>query len=321
MVGYEVPAYESPVAMMWVNGAEKRLPVGDMRQQSVATAVTWGPEKPIVAGYYPYNTGLNKLDHEAKLWHNGEIAQSLQGNFTGNTIANGIVANSTDVYVVGFHMVSGLSKAIYWKNAEPVYLTAVDNRSAFEAAYAIAVRGNDVIVGGSDGVVSTFATLWTNGVKQRLSNGLSVVSAVTATESGVYAAGYARGQNQSGVAATVWANGAEQQLTNAPPSKAFARSIRVASNRDVYVAGVEYVDFNDNNDQARLWKNGVPQPLEGAVAGSGAHAVEIVGNDVYVAGQIDNGGDRTIAALWVNGKLTRMSDGSKTVIVTGLAVR
>ena len=317
VVGDELTAAGLQLGKMWVNGVEKALPVGENGKGSLAMSVAWGTRQALVAGTYPYNGGLNKVDSDARLWYDGDVAQALATPFYGDHLAVAVTANDTGVYVAGNLMQGGVSKALYWKNAQPVYLTPdPENSSSAEATTGIAVVGSDVYVSGAEGLVGTVAVYWKNGLKFTLGTAVSRAQGIAVKGFDVYVAGFESDQNRP--FALVWKNGVRQWLRN-PANPALwseARAVQIGDRGDVYVVGREQtIPGNDNSWEARLWKNGVQQALEGSVAGSGASALSVVGSDVYVAGYVDA---RPVAiglhaALWVNGKLQRLTDGKTRV--------
>jgi hypothetical protein len=80
---------------------------------------------------------------------------------------------------------------------------------------------------------------------------------------------------------------------------------------DVYVVG------NENN-QAKVWKNGVGTVLPG---GQDATGIAVVGTDVHICGTVlDPTTFNRKAVYWKNGVPTVLSDGSQEIIPMGIAV-
>ena len=181
------------------------------------------------------------------------------------------------------------------------------------------------------GIENGVATLWKNGVAQRLSDGMSVANSVYVSGKDVYVAGYEHNAQGNNVA-TLWKNGLAQNIDDGS-YMAKANSVFVSGD-DVYVAssgglwknGVPQRLSDSHNNEARsvfvsgsdvyvvssggLWKNGVIQRLNGWKANS----VFVSGEDVYVVGQ----GYNSDAALWKNGVAQRLGDGvANSVFVSG----
>ena len=135
---------------------------------------------------------------------------------------------------------------------------------------------------------------------------------------GVYVVGtlYKRGHN----VVVVWENGVPKQLTD-KKGYALAEAVSVCGG-DVYVVGNVY-DADRRHSKATVWKNGVPQVLEtGEAASSRATAMVVSNGDVYVTGYVYQytGHPKVIAAIWKNGALTRLTDGSVGAIAEAVAV-
>ena len=323
VVGYalgNVPG--SPqLGRLWVQGAEKALPVG-ASGQSVASSVAFVGSAPVVAGHYPFHTGPLGAYHEAKLWHQGETAQFLPVTATGSHVAQAIQATAGDVHVAGTREGS-YHKAVYWKNGEVRYLNPVDD-TTYEGASGLGVSDEGVVYisgydFGSAQSVGFNPVIWRNGVKTKLSSSVGSATGVAVRSLDVHVSGYLRFADGTADSAVLWKNGALQRLGDGS-SSSLARAVVTGGLDDVYAVGADHVQTS--SVRAVLWKNGVEQALEGAGAGSEAYAVKVVGSDVYVAGHVGaSGGGKQAAALWVNGKLQRLSDGSLMTWATGLAVQ
>lgn len=159
-----------------------------------------------------------------------------------------------------------------------------------------------------------YATVWKNGVAQRLgdASGNSIATAVALRGDDVLAVGCGP------LGPTLWTNGVAEALGTST-ADGCAEDVAV-SGGDVYVAGWEGV-------HAMLWKNGVGEPLAGD-GSRDARAVTLAGPDVYVAGW---GMETTllpgnvsfstqVAKLWKNGAPTTLSDGLSPAIADGVAV-
>lgn len=136
----------------------------------------------------------------------------------------------------------------------------------------------------------------------------------------VYVVGtlYKRGHN----VVVVWENGVPKQLTD-KKGYALAEAVSVCGD-DVYVAGNVY-DADRRHCKATVWKNGAAQVLEtGEAENAYATSMVVSDGDVYVAGYVfpDRGsvGPKSMAAVWKNGVLTRLTDGSTIAHAEAVAV-
>ena len=134
---------------------------------------------------------------------------------------------------------------------------------------------------------------------------------------GVYVAGTL---TLDGDVAIVWENGVPRPLTDRK-GNASAKAVFVYG-EDVYVAGEVYAAARGCWD-AVVWKNGVPQVQEASETGNAQVTAMVVSNgDVYVTGYVYQytGHPKVIAAIWKNGALTRLTDGSVGAIAEAVAV-
>jgi hypothetical protein len=67
--------------------------------------------------------------------------------------------------------------------------------------------------------------------------------------------------------------------------------------------------FQASNEITKLWKNGEEQNLTDGTFRAGAYSVFVSGNDVYVAGYINNASYRRVAKLWKNGEPQTITGG------------
>jgi hypothetical protein len=186
----------------------------------------------------------------------------------------------------------------------------------------------DVYVAGSErnAQENGVATLWKNGVAQRLSDGGSYATAASVFVSGkdVYVAGYDndvylaetdRGA-EKGVA-MLWKNGVAQRLGETGSK---ANSVFVSDN-DVYVAGQEINE--QDKTVATLWTNGRARHLSNGKSWASSVFVSGQDQDVYVAGieysEATEGAQ--YAKLWKNGVAQRLDEGlsssTSSVFVSG----
>jgi hypothetical protein len=136
--------------------------------------------------------------------------------------------------------------------------------------------------------------------------------------SGLYITGYVY-LKDSIFAATAWKDGATFSL---PAKNSIARAI-TTSGTDVYIAGT-------SNKDALYWKNGIASVLFDKPANSQADVtgIAVVGNDVYVSGDIVSPGSSVKAAYWKNGVLNYLpatptsysGTGANSIMVSGTDV-
>jgi hypothetical protein len=145
----------------------------------------------------------------------------------------------------------------------------------------------NVYVGGDDG--TDRATVWENNTPTPLSTGSGTIfSVVVDKESDVYAAGI---ENVSGyLVAKLWKNNVEEYAISGTSSNAWAHSVAMSDDGDVYMAG-------DVDGVGKVWKNGVAEPKY--IEAISLRSVFISGNDVYAAGVKADG----TAGVWKNGEL------------------
>jgi hypothetical protein len=158
------------------------------------------------------------------------------------------------------------------------------------------------------------ATLWKNGVAQRLGDDSdSAAMSVCVSGKDVYTAGYVWLNNHRGPDghcghATFWKNGAAQRLGN---GFSYAQSVCV-SGGDVYIAGTE--DTQYGWARATLWKNGAASRVSGQARDplgaftSHATSLFVSGDDVYVTGCEDYGEADFFDLVWKNGAPLRLGN-------------
>ena len=230
-----------------------------------------------------------------------------------------------DIYVAGYEWNNNSrSVAKVWKNGTLLYTLTNGNYDA--QANAIAISGNDVYVAGyesnnNSSSSKNIAKVWKNDkLLYTLTDGSSSAKALGIAVSGndVYVTGYDRG----GAGARVWKNGA---LLYAPTGSDgswgnWATSIAI-SNNNVYVT----VDsWTYSGTVTKVWKNGTPLfTLTNGDCEAQTNSITISGNDIYVAGYENIGGNGSVTAakVWKNGTLLHTLSSSrasaKSIAVSG----
>lgn len=245
-----------------------------------------------VNGSDVYTTGYeNDGVWKWKVWKNGSV---LYTYFDGEpTDGHAIAVSGGDVYTAGhfFSPVAYKHYAVAFKNNQPLYLLTDGNQQA--EATGIAVSGNDVYVAGYYG---TETRLWKNGVMETLNNASGYLGvAVTIKGTDVYVLGYSYSLP---LKIRMWKNGVPTDIASGS-GDAWGKSIAVADNNDVYIAGYEVLN---GKAAARLWKNGTATTLNDGTKYAFANAVTVKGSNVYVAGiERDANNNHEYTRVWKNG--------------------
>jgi hypothetical protein len=202
-----------------------------------------------------------------------------------------------DVYASGYTEnivnASRFISAVLWKNGKLQLLSDVKSSAAhlyvsdghvYAAGYEENERGINV------------ATVWKDGLPQRLSDGSTDATPYSIFVSGgdVYVVGLVDDIRPGFVIPTLWKNGVAQEFGDL----LVPRSVFVSGN-DVYIAGT---DPRGTKPIATLWKNGVARTLSNNW--TEALSVFVSGNDVCVVGnEIIDPDDISsrYATLWING--------------------
>ncbi len=190
--------------------------------------------------------------------------------------------------------------ACYWKNGQ---LVKVDPTTGTSKANAITVVGNDVYMAGNTSVnsSSTVATWWKNGKPNYIAEAFDLYG-IALKGSDVFVVG---STFKNGIyTATIWKNGVPTYLTTGRSS---ATGIAINGD-DVYVTG--FITEEIIGSTACYWKNGIQTLLETKKPApqSQTYAIQIVDNDVYIAGMVG-----VTAVYWKNNEkveLQKMSDPS-----------
>ncbi|MDR2875815.1 MAG: hypothetical protein LBV44_07815 [Methylobacillus sp.] len=222
--------------VLWKNGVTQKL--GDGKEIGHASSV-------YVSGSNVYVAGT--LGFDVVLWKNGAI-QKLPMGFGGD--AHFVYASGSDVYVLGHNMDNRVT-GVTWKNG----VAQIWNRGSSVAS--VYVSGDDVYFAGSVNMRSgakniSVATLWKNGVAQKLSDEShwAIAKYVYVSGNDVYVAGTEYIAPDTAVA-TLWKNGVAQKLTSG--SRDESAEIVYTSGDDVYVAGFR---GRDGYKDVMFWKNG-----------------------------------------------------------------
>lgn len=228
-----------------------------------------------------------------------------------------------NIYVAGYEFDNGNVFAKYWKNGISIPLSEGSNRGR---VLSITVSGSDVYMAGFEDIIAhvkVVAKYWKNGRSVILSDSSNRAYATCIAVSGadVYVAGYqfirkdVAGEDV--FVAKYWKNGTPVILSDTSKT-AVALSIFV-SGSDVYVAGSESIGKKDPNgfylSVAKYWRNGTSVILSPAATFTAAQSIIVVGNDVYVSGNV-----YTAATYWKNGNSFTLSNNSIGASGSSIAV-
>ena len=165
------------------------------------------------------------------------------------------------------------------------------------------------------------AAYWKNGTLVNLepAGTASASGGIAVRGNDVYVVGYII-ENDGSTRAVYWKNGVRHPLNYgcAASFGSFALDIALDGN-DVYIVG-DYT-VTGQKSQAILWKNGEPHNLSYNQFGAGAHAVKVMGHDVYVSGY--SALDNTvfyIATYWKNGFAHRLENNTGFSFTSGMTV-
>jgi hypothetical protein len=240
IAGYEYNFEGNPIAKYWKNGIETIL----SNNWSLATSITISGLDVYVAGYERIGDGTKTI---AKCWKNAIAFDLTDG--TSYDFTSSIKVINNDVYITGGQN-NGNLIAKYWKNGDPVILSAETSTSAY--ANSIDVVGNDIYIAGKEANSSLIpiAKYWKNGTSINLTTGDNYASAnsITISNGDVYVAGYE--SNSDGTnAVKYWKNGMGINLPSTSLTD-LATSIKVIFG-NIYVTG----------EEGAYWKNGVQTKL------------------------------------------------------------
>ena len=249
-----------------------------------------------------------------------------------------VTPDPKNIYVSGYvdPTNSGQTRATYWKNGQPNYLSESTVVSKSKGIY-VADNGDVYVCGyiqNSNFILN--ACYWKNGVLTNLGSATVSSSAekIVVNGSDIYVIG--EETNSSAIElAVLWKNGVKTTLSTI---ESYTRDL-VVSGADVYVGGAQKnasgilvakiwknnvastitngtttaavfgLKVGGEGDYAKLWKNGNASYLSLGVNYAMGSKVDVVGSDVYVAGYEYNSGGFSIAKIWKNGDATSLSDG------------
>jgi hypothetical protein len=220
-------------------------------------------------------------DDTLKLLHTNNQTQSY-------AIPGQIITSGQDIYIAGG---SENNKAVYYKNFVKTTLAQY-----YSYASSIAVANGSVYVAGfsmdnnGTNYGETYVTFWKDGIRYTQYGANTQYNQVAFKNNDMYLLGFSNANSYGYGPMIFLKNNSPISLSNFN-----AQPKRIAFKNDTaYVVGNIY--FNSYEPHATLWKNGQEISLQSLVNFSEANAICIQGNDVYIAGVVDNS-----ATYWKNG--------------------
>lgn len=205
--------------------------------------------------------------------------------------------------------VSGRDVSGWWNNGRFTSNNLASTNSYY--GYGLAIEGNDIYMTGYENQPSTWRChVWKNGQHlYALGDTYSFGNAIGIQGSNVVVAGGAYQTSPRSFYAMLWTNQtASPGVLASGSGTTDATSVQVAGN-DIYVGG------NENNT-ARIWKNGISLPLSNA-NGCTLKAIYVRGTDVFAAGYTDG----TVLRYWKNGVPTDISiPAGSSAFIDGMTV-
>ncbi len=198
---------DKSIAVLWKNGVKTIISNDD--NYSRITDLVVSNNNVYVIGYETFQSYRDI----AFLWINGD-KKYLSESWTFS-VPYALAIKGNDIYVAGVYRDyndSWNKKAVYWKNDQIHILSTSENAEAND----IFLSGNDIYICGyneENGV--RVATLWKNGVAQKLSDGNtnSTADAVSLVGDDVYVAGYEEIKKNHPIP-VIWKNGVKQIISN-----------------------------------------------------------------------------------------------------------
>jgi hypothetical protein len=275
------------VPTVWINGEAKYLQItGTEITNQYVRDVAYSNGHYYAVGYENSNSGW-----VAKIWKDNKLKYSI-GESNKGFFTNSVTVENGDIYAAGSkadYIIERTFAALF-QNDEVTVLSTGD---ATGEAFAVALSGNDVYVGGYEG---NQARLWKNGNIIELPNSQNYrIKSIAVAGADVYALGECN--CWEGAKVRYWKNGITTDVSG-ESEIAFGYSLAL-SGTDVYIAGA---DFADNKWRAKVWKNGVGTVLTPAGIVGWARDVVVDGSTVYVAGeQLSSNTIFSYAMLWTDG--------------------
>ena len=285
-VGYEMNQQNIMVAKLWKNGVATALSDGKADAVAIEIALT-GTDVYIVG----YEMDKSSGNRKAKLWKNG-VARDPFGVYNTNSIsAHCITVSGSNLCILASQGAYRVPVFLLWQNGMINEVThgsgSINNlayvwkngtrtdisRGNVSQGRGIAVSNDDVYTVGSQTFGDKYcATLWRNGVAERLSYDPlynSMASSVVVSGNDIYVAGCLLDSNNYGGPIKVWKNGREISIANNFNANYLPFHIGLAVwGQDVYVAARD-------EGKAKIWKNGIPVNLTDGMFKADVYAVAV----------------------------------------------
>lgn len=255
----------------------------------------------------------------ATIWKNGvatTLNDGLDPSLNSTSIANQMVINGNDTYVVGLRANrTSTNYGTIWKNGIPSYL---ESNGKLCHANTITVSNNNIYVGGEiDGI----ATIWKNGIPESIIMSppapfFSTIEAISISNNNVYS--IIRFDKPNGFFNTIDSkskilkNGVVFDFTNGTTYESINALYTV--NNDVYVAG--YLPINGSHPKAVLWKNGVLKTLSDGTEETFINGICVINNDCYVGGATAIYDNNTTFPIRIGYKATIWKNGVPSYLVS-----
>jgi len=243
----------------------------------------------------------------AKYWKNTVATDLITGANSTKLVASDIFVNHKDVHIVGANYSSdSLSRAVYWLNGAPTFLTSSE---VYSYAHSVVVTPlGDIYVGGDYYNLSTtgkrLITYWKNGTKQTdITDGSKYgwSSAMDASDTDVVIVGGNTGTTNPFAPAMYWINGVPKPLSSSANLGTTGWGIKL-NGTDVYVAGEIVIDPVTGKTNPEYWLNGIGTTLSPSSASSPgrtfAYSIATSGSDVYFGGSMWQDPSTVIGGYW-----------------------
>lgn len=283
---------------------------------STGTTGATGP-----TGLIVYDVGYQaKLEdvqnNQATIWKNF-LPTTLKSYVTYQSSATGVYVAGGNVYVSGSYLFyrgnDGIVCACYWKNDDEFYRLSFGAEHGSVMSNAITVIGNTVYNAGyrQDGTYRQ-AVYWKNDVINFLPDQGkgSKANAIISKGNDIYISGECDSR------ACYWKNDELIQL-NDNSLYTSCSGMAVSDNGDVYLAGSHQGPPSDRfgSNKPVYWKNGTPVELTGNFIAGTTSGITVVGNDVYLSGNVSSAANIVSGVYWKNGEMVNVDEALSTIAI------